>query len=257
MSGPDLPRAFTAAPLAHRGLHDVGQGRPENSRAAVRAALDAGYGIEVDIQLSRDGEAMVFHDYGLKRLTGREGPVRGHTAAELSDIALLHGDEGIPTLAEILDIVAGRAALLVELKDQDGALGPAVGPLEDRVAALVDGYDGPLALMSFNPHAVARLAERAPEVPRGLTTEAFPEDGWPVAPARLAELRGIPDYDRVGASFISHDRQDLSRDRVAELKAAGAAILCWTVRSLQQEEAARRVADNITFEGYLPAIDGG
>lgn len=247
-----LPDAFVTLPLAHRALH--GAGRPENSRGAIRAAIAAGYGIEIDLQLSADGQAMVFHDYDLGRLTGETGPIRRRSAAELSAIALKGGDEGIPGFAEILALVGGRVPLLVELKDQDGALGEAVGPLEAAAARDATGYAGPLAFMSFNPHSVARMARLAPGVPRGLTTCAFDGEDWPVPAARRHALAGIPDFDRVGAVFISHDRRVLGMPRVADLKAQGVPILCWTVRSPEEEAEARRVADNITFEGYAPPL---
>ena len=247
-----LPDSFRRIPIAHRALHDRSAGRIENSLAAVRAAVEGGWGIEIDVQLAADGEAMVFHDYDLARLTGSDGPVRDRRAEELGTLILTGGHEGIPTLSQVLEAVGGRVPLLVEVKDQDGGLGPDVGPLERAVARAIDGYRGDLALMSFNPHSVAALAELCPVVPRGLTTEAFRPGDWPVPEPRLAELSGIPDYDRVGASFISHGHRDLSSLRVAELKAQGAAILCWTIRSRDEEAAARRVADNVTFEGYLP-----
>ena len=254
---PGLPAAFLGAPIAHRAYHDRSAGRPENSAAAVRAAVAAGYGIEIDIQPSADGVPMVFHDYELARLTGRTGRISDLTAEELRRTPLLGGEAGVPTLAEVLEIVAGRVALLIEIKDQDGAMGPQVGPLERAVAAVLSGYRGPVAVMSFNPHSVAAMASAAPDVPRGITTwgwdpEEAAEDG--VDAAACARLRGIPDYDRVGACFISHHHLDLARPRVAELKAAGAAVLCWTIRSPQEEAAARRIAQNVTFEGYAAAL---
>lgn len=246
-----LPAAFLTRPIAHRALHDVSQGRPENSRAAVRAAVAAGYGIEIDLQPSADGVPMVFHDYDLRRLTGVPGRLRGLTAAELSEIALSGGDEGIPTLAEVLEIVAGQVPLLIEIKDQDGAMGPDVGPLEAATAQVLAGYAGPVAVMSFNPHAVAAFHLAAPGVPVGLTTSAYTATDWPLLPAKVrTHLAGIPDFDRVGASFISHEAADLGAPRVAALKAQGAAILCWTIRSPEAEAEARKIAQNITFEGY-------
>ena len=129
-----LPAAFQTRPIAHRALHDRSDGRPENSRAAIRAAIARGYGIEIDLQLSADGQAMVFHDYALDRLTSARGAIRDRTAEALGAIALTGGDEGIPTLAEVLAITAGQVPLLVEIKDQDGAMGPDVGPLEQATA---------------------------------------------------------------------------------------------------------------------------
>ncbi|MGR3713855.1 MAG: glycerophosphodiester phosphodiesterase family protein [Shimia sp.] len=252
---PKLDPAFVTTPLAHRALHDVADGRPENSRAAIRAAIDHGYGIEIDLQLSRDGVAMVFHDYQLDRLAEAKGAVRQRTAAELAQIALIGADEGIPTLREVLDLVAGRVPLLVEIKDQDGVMGPNIGPLEVAAAQDVVGYKGPLAFMSFNPHSIARMAELAPDVARGLVTDAYAADDWPLLKPEVRQnLRAIADYDRVGASFISHQARDLGNARVAELKASGAHVFTWTIRSPEQEAEARKVAENVTFEGYLAAM---
>ncbi len=252
---PDLPTIFLGPPIAHRALHDRPARRPENSRAAVRAAVAAGYGIEIDVQPSADGRAMVFHDYTLDRLTGSTGPVFAHDAETLGGIALTDADDGIPTLAEVLDIVAGEVALLIEIKSQDRAQSPGTGPLEAAVAADLRGYRGPVALMSFNPASVAEMARLCPDLPRGIVTEAYAEKDHPDLPTATRDrLRAIADYDAVGASFISHNWKDLSRPRVAELKAAGAAVLCWTIRSAEEEATARRVAQNVTFEGYAAAL---
>lgn len=250
-----LPSAFLAVPIAHRAYHDLTEGRPENSRAAVRAAVAAGYGIEIDLQLSKDGVPMVFHDETLERLTTREGWVCDLTAAELSAIALKGGEDGIPSLIEILALVAGKVPLLIELKDQTLRMAPTNARLETATAAALADYQGPVAVMSFNPHAIAHMARLAPALPRGLTTSAYDITEWaPLPPETCDRLRDIPDYDRVSASFISHEAGDLSRTRVADLAAQGAAILCWTIRSAEVEAAARRIAQNITFEGYPAAL---
>jgi len=250
-----LPPAFLGAPIAHRAYHDRAAGRPENSRAAIQAAITAGYGIEIDIQPSADGRAMVFHDYDLARLTGETGAVKQRGAEELGRLTLLGGKEGIPTLAEVLALVAGRVPLLIEIKDQDGAMGPGVGALEEAVVRDLSRYAGEVALMSFNPHSVAVLSEAMPDRPRGLTTCGYRLENWPLLPkATRTLLRDIPDYGRTGASFISHDARDLDRPRVAELKNEGAAVLCWTIRSPEAEAQARRIARNVTFEGYAAAL---
>ena len=250
-----LPRGFVNLPLAHRALHDVAQGRPENSRAAIRAAIEAGYGIEIDVQLSADGAAMVFHDYALDRLTHDSGAVRLRSAADLKAVPLKGGDEGIPDLPEVLQLVAGQVPLLIELKDQDGAMGTNLGPLEQATAAALKGYAGPVAVMSFNPNCVAMMRDLLPDVPRGLVTSAYRYDEWPLSKRTCDHLREIPDYDRTGSCFISHEVDDLDRARVAEIKAQGAMICCWTVRSFEVEQQARQIADNITFEGYNAALD--
>lgn len=249
-----LAKGFLSTPLAHRGLHDVAQGRPENSRAGFRAAIAAGYGIEIDVQQSADAQPMVFHDDALDRLAEATGAIRAHSAETLRQTRLRGGDEGIPELAHVLDIVAGQVPLLIEIKDQDGAMGPNVGALEDAVALALKGYEGPVAVMSFNPNSVRHMAGLCPEIPRGIVTDGYDEKDWPLPRQMREHLRRIPDYEAAGCSFISHNMHDLERPRVAELKSQGADILCWTVKSPQDEALARRVADNITFEQYLAAL---
>lgn len=249
-----LPPAFLRLPIAHRALHDRGAGRIENSPSAIAAAIDAGYAIEIDVQLSRDNVAMVFHDEDLGRLTAQSGLLADRTAAELVDMNLTGGPDCIPTLAQVLRQIAGRVPLLIEIKDQTGDMSVSDGRLEGAVAADLAGYAGPVALMSFNPHSVAHMARLWPSLPRGITTSAYTPADWAPLPAAICDhLRHIPDFDRTGSSFISHEAADLARPRVAELRAQGADILCWTIKSPQAEAAARRFADNITFEQYLAA----
>lgn len=255
MMRPRLDPAFLSAPIAHRCLHDPTQRRPENSMAAAQAAVEAGLGIELDLQLSADGEAMVFHDYETQRLTGQAGRTNQRTAQELKALGLLDSDAPMPTLNELLALVQGRVPLLIELKDQSGMFGPSDGRLEAATAQALEGYSGPTAVMSFNPFMVGHLAKLAPQIARGLTTYEFPAHELGVRLTTEQEkhrqwLASIAAYDEVGASFISHHWRDLGAPRVAELKGQGADVLCWTVRSVEDEQIARRVAQNITFEGY-------
>ncbi|MEY1557449.1 glycerophosphodiester phosphodiesterase family protein [Yoonia sp. R2331] len=246
-----LPPAFLERPIAHRGLHDRAAGRVENSLASIKAAVDAGYGIEIDIQASRDLVPMVFHDYDLSRLTAFKGAIAQHKAEELCKIGLTDDAGTIPTLKEVMELVAGAVPLLIEVKDQDGSLGPQIGGLKRAIAKLLKGYEGDVAVMSFNPHHIAEMAGLLPDVPRGLVTDPFNARDWPTIPeGTRRRLASIPDYDAVDACFVSHNVNDLASPRIAELKAQGAQVLCWTVRSAEVEAAARKVADNITFEGY-------
>lgn len=248
-----LHPAFLAAPIAHRGLHDRTKGRPENGLSAVRAALDAGYGLELDLQISSDGFAVVFHDYELDRVTGETGQVRRRSAEELGQIALTGSEDRIPRLSEVLALVGGRVPILLEIKEQSRSMGPVDGALERAVAADLAGYDGPVAVMSFNPASVAALADAAPEVPRGLTSGSYGDPEWaPLGPAILDRFRALDGFDETGCCFISHYHRDLSDSAVSALKARGTPVLCWTIKSPEAEAAARRIADNVTFEGYLP-----
>lgn len=241
---------FLRLPVAHRGLH--GEGVPENSMAAFRAAIAAGYAIECDIQRAMDSTPMVFHDYELARLTDIEnGTVASSTPAQLARLHLLGSDETIPTLAEMLDAVAGRTPLLIEIKDPTISSGPQVGSLPARVAEALRDYSGPVAVMSFNPHVIAAFHEAAPDIAVGLVTCGYEAGEWQMLDAETrGHLASIADFDRVGASFVSHDRTDLGNPAVAALKARGIPVLTWTIRSPEQEAEARRIADNITFEGY-------
>ena len=246
---------FLKTPFAHRGLHDIGTGRPENSMSAVMAAAAAGYGVELDVQMSKDGVAMVFHDYDLKRLTGSHGAVAQKTSTELRATKLLGSSEGIPTLWDVLHTVNGAVPLLIEIKDQDGAMGENVGALEVAVAEDLIDYTGDVALMSFNPHSVFALSRLCPTIPRGLVTDPYKHSDWPTVPKETcAVLSKIPDYERTSSSFISHSVDDLKSRHVARLKSQGAVILCWTVTSMEIEAEARKFADNITFEGYLAEL---
>lgn len=256
MSGnPCLPPGFLRQPFAHRGLHT--QGAPENSKAAIRAAIEAGYGIEIDVQPAADGTPMVFHDETLERLTQAEGAIAEHSVAELSVIKLSGSVETIPRLEDVLALVAGRVPLLIELKDQSGALLPGPATLEPATAAFLQDYQGPVAVMSFNPEMIATMAELAPDIPRGLVTCAFDPLHWPnLPPDRARALAQISAADPLGIAFISHEHHDLSAPAVVMQRGAGRAILCWTITDPEAERAALLHADAITFEGYLPEAAG-
>ncbi|MEA3044828.1 MAG: hypothetical protein QOH47_2666 [Sphingomonadales bacterium] len=221
-----------AKPFAHRGLH--GEGRIENSRAAFAAAIAVGHGIELDVQASADGEAVVFHDYDLERLTDGDGALRTLGAAELGRIRLKGSDETIPTLAEILALVAGRAPLLIEVKSP----GRRVAGLTRAVLRALADYRGPVAVMSFNPGIGRRLARLAPHILRGLVVT---EDGQPRRRRirrRLALWWSRPD-------FLAYDIRDLPSRFAA---AARLPVLTWTVRNEDDRRRAARHADQIIYE---------
>ncbi|MGR3541100.1 MAG: glycerophosphodiester phosphodiesterase family protein [Hasllibacter sp.] len=241
-----LPPGFLDRPFAHRALH--GEGAAENSDRAIDRAVAGGWGIEIDVQLTADGRAAVFHDYDLRRLTGRAGVARTATMADLAAMDLLGGGRPME-LGDALARTHGAVPVVIEVKDQTGDMGDGIGPLEDAVIAAARGHDGPLAVMSFNPHSAARM--KAAGLAAGLVTCAWTAGDWPHLPAERREaLRAMPGLE--GMDFVSHDRTDLASDRVARAKAAGKPVLCWTIRSEAQAARALRHADQITFEGFLP-----
>ena len=133
-------------PVAHRGLWSPG-GAPENSLGAFQAACQAGYGVELDVQLSADGEAVVFHDDHLKRMTGAEGRIRDYSVDDLAQMRLAGTEEYVPTLLETLAVIGRRAMVHVELKTPYGE----VGPLEQRVHEVLMDHVGPTCVIGFNP----------------------------------------------------------------------------------------------------------
>jgi glycerophosphoryl diester phosphodiesterase len=243
---------FQTIPIAHRGLHNFAEGVPENSPAAFARAIEKGYGIELDLQCSADGQAMVFHDLELDRLTDETGLVQEKTAAKLGQIRLKNGADCIPTLAQTLAQVNGQVPLLIEIKDQDGQLGKNVGPIGDDITRLLKYYKGPVAVMSYNPHAIAAVGALARDVSLGLVTGNLKDPFWDVLPDEVRQhMAKMAEFDASGACFISHNQNNLNSPHVARLKARGIPVLCWTIRSQEHERQARKVADNITFEDYL------
>jgi len=225
-------RTLFARPFAHRGLH--GAGLTENSRAAFRAAIEAGHGIELDVQATADGEAIIFHDYELSRLTDASGKLAEMTAEALAETPLKGESEGLPTLTEILALIDGRSPLLIEVKSP----GRRVAALSGAVARATDSYMGPMAVMSFNPAVPRWFAHHRPDVLRGLvvTEEGRPERN------RLKRRLSLW-WSR--ADFLGYDIRDLP-SRFA--KASGLPVATWTVRTEAQHATAGRHANQIIYE---------
>jgi glycerophosphoryl diester phosphodiesterase len=238
-------RLFSPA-FAHRGLWSRG-GPPENSLAAFEAACDGGYGIELDVQLSSDGDAMVFHDDRVSRLTGRPGRLADYTAAELGTIRLDKTDETIPTLADTLAVVGRRAMVLVELKTRFGA----VGPLEQRVHEVLIDHAGPVAVIGFNPYSHAWFADRFPGVLRGLNSHAYRGlDASGLAPEQRRSFAELEHAAIARPHFLALGLDMLPSPRVDKLRAEGAPVVAWTTRSPGDWERIERHCDNQIFEGF-------
>jgi glycerophosphoryl diester phosphodiesterase len=240
-----------AKPIAHRGLHDAARGVIENSAGAVRAAIAADYGIEVDLQISADGEAFVHHDDVLGRLTEGEGRLDQLSAAELKRVRYRDSDEHILTLGELCDLVDRRVSLLLELKSRfDGD-----DRLPTRVAAVLAGYGGPVAPMSVDPRQLGVLRQRAPALPRGIVAAKYrPHPYWDQMPPWLRYGMGslLPSVP-VRPQFVAYGFDDLP----AAAPTVARHVLClpvltWAVRSAADRERARHFADQIIFEGFRP-----
>jgi glycerophosphoryl diester phosphodiesterase len=239
-----------ARPVAHRGLHDASAGIIENTAGAVQAAIDAGFAIEVDLQLTADGEAVVFHDETLDRLTDGTGPLAARTAADLKAVAFKACADRIQTLSELLDQVAGRVPLLIEIKGQ----GPNLGPLERRAAELVSAYPGPAALMSFDTRSVALIRRLAPGIVRGIVAERFDDPAeWPdLTLRRRLMMRHLVPALWCRPHFIAYHVKALPAAAPMITRALGLPLLTWTVRTAADRATAVRWADQMIFEGFRP-----
>ena len=242
---------LTARPIAHRGLHDASLGIVENTAAAMQAALAAGYGIEVDLQISADGEAMVHHDAVLGRLTEGDSRLDQLTSAELKRVKFRGSQERMLSLGDLCDLIAGRVALLPELKSRfDGDR-----RLAERVAALLSGYKGPVAPMSFDPLQLHVLRQKAPSLPRGIVAAKYkPHPYWDQMPPRLRYKMGslLPAVP-ARPQFVSYMVDNLP----ALAPWIARHILClpliaWVVRTEAERQRAARYADDIIFEGFRP-----
>lgn len=223
---------------AHRGLH--GPGAPENSLAAFAAAADRGLGIECDVQRSADGHAMVFHDWELDRLTGESGPVAARTAAQLGRIALAGNGGPIPSLRQVLDLVAGRVPLLIEVKSRRDRR-PA--PLCLAVRRELEGYRGVHGVMSFDPRVSRWFAVHSPHTPRGLVVT---EEKGKTLPGRIRRHLA---FRHARPDFLAYDIRDLPSRFAAARRRRGVPVLTWTVRSAAHRERAARHADAPIAEG--------
>lgn len=242
---------LTARPIAHRGLHDAGRGVIENTAVAIAAAAEAGYGIEVDLRIAADGTVMVFHDATLDRLTAATGPLVARTAASLKKIAITGTDARMLTLPELLELVGGRVPLLLEVKSH---WGDDTG-MERKIADDLQSYDGPVAVMSFDPHMLERFKAHAPGLPRGIVAERFRQTAYwsQLSSWRRFMLRHMLHGLSTRPHFVAYDIKGLpSAAPLVARHGLGLPLLTWTVRTTAEQRRARRYADAMIFEGFRP-----
>ena len=232
---------------AHRGLH--GNGIPENSCTAFRLAVEAGYGIELDLQTTKDGEVVVFHDGTMKRMCGESvsGGVSDYTLAELSEMRLAETDEKIPTFAEVLALVDGKVPLCIEIKnDGDGI------DTVRRALALLAEYEGRYCIESFNPLIIRYVKKHAPHIVRGVLSQRFFKHKEYRKP--LYFLLGILALNFLAKpDFIAFNGHDAASLPLRYARKCGAYTLAWTVASEEDEAYVRSHGfDSVIFEKYVP-----
>ncbi len=236
-----------ARPIAHRGLHDQNLSVVENTEAAFAAAVNHDYAIECDIQLTAEGEAVVFHDEELARVTEGKGLVIDFTVPELKKLKYRQSNARMQTLNELLEQIDGAVPLVIEIKTiWDGGR-----PLTMRALKVLETYNGPYGLMSFDPDAVALLADVSPGTVRGMTADRAVDpyyDG--LSAAQRLELQQFAHIKRTRPDFVSFDFKGLPFAPVQELQKNGVPVITWTIKSKEDEALARHFSDQVTFEGY-------
>ena len=244
------PDWLTARAVAHRGLHDPRSGLVENTMPAFEAAIGRGFAIECDVQVTAEGDAVVFHDDRLDRLTGESGPVAARSVRELAAMAVRGAGDTIPSLARMLAEIDGRTPLVIEVKSRfDGDM-----RLADAVAGALGAYHGPAALMSFDPAVMRHLASHRTGRPLGIVATRMTRSHWPHVPAGRRMLASLLLHGpALRADFIAYDQARLPA--VAPLLLCGLgrkALLSWTVRDAATARRVLRHADQIIFEGFDP-----
>jgi glycerophosphoryl diester phosphodiesterase len=242
------PDWLIARPIAHRGLHDAAVGRIENTATAALAAIAGSYAIECDVQISADGEAMVFHDDDLDRLTEGRGPVASLSAADLERVAFKNTTDTMMTLGDYCDLIDGRVTLIVEIKSRfDGDR-----RLAERVVKVLGAYNGPTAAMSFDPGTVSIVRNMAPGILRGIVAERrYSHKEWNfLTRAQKRNLAWMLHADTSRPQFIAYHINDLPAAVPRLARAFGLPILTWTVRTDAQRQIAKRNADQMIFEGF-------
>lgn len=230
---------------AHRGLH--GNGIPENSMVAFRAALEQGYGIELDIHLLKDGNLAVMHDSSLKRTAGADCKIEALTTEELAQYTLEGTQEPIPLFSQVLGLYAGKAPLIVELKPVGGNH----AALADAAVQAMANYDGPYCMESFDPRCVHHLKKYHPQIIRGQLAEDFCAGGDDLSPMirfcmthNLFNFLTVPDFVAYRFEHRKHTpSNDLCR-RVWDLQGVS-----WTIKTREDYDTAVR-------EGWLPIFEG-
>lgn len=245
------PDWLAARPVAHRGLHDISRGIVENMPGAVQAAISGNFSIEVDIQLSADGEAMVHHDHALGRLTEATGPVVAKTAAELKAIKFKDTPERMMSLIDLCAIVAGRVPLVIEVKSRfDGDR-----KLVTRMAEVLASYQGQAVGMSFDPDQVLALRELLPSRPRGIVAQRSYEDEYwaDLTPQQRDSMLYLRHGFRTQPHFVAFkvDHLPAPAPWIAR-NVFGCALLGWTVRTPEQRKRVGQYADQMIFEGFVP-----
>ena len=239
--------AFRSVRYAHRGLHWAGA--PENSLSAFKAAVDAGYGIELDVRLSSDGELVVFHDATLDRMTGEKGKVNERTLEELRTIRLGDSSDTVPAFRDVLRLVDGKVPLLVEIKEEAGEYG-----VSEKTVEILREYKGAFIVESFNPLALRRVKKLAPEIIRGFLSQNFwKQKKYRTALYFLVQNMLFNCVSRPDFIAFCHEDADMRALKFIKRHHKKTPLIAWTVESARDDAVAvKNGFSGIIFQNYYP-----
>ena len=236
--------AFMGVHYAHRGLFDNETEAPENSLVAFRKAVEAGYGIEFDVQLSKDDFPVVFHDASLKRMCGVDGKVWEFTLEELQNMKLANSNETIPTLEQVLEVIGGKVPLIIEYK---------MDRVDTKVCeignAVLENYKGTYCMESFHPFAVQWYRKHRPNIMRGQLSQDFSKTNYKgiqywLMTHLLTNFLTRPD-------FIAYKHEDAKKFSRRICRMLGALSVAWTIKSKEQYEKAKSHFDLVIFDSFI------
>ncbi len=220
-------------PLAHRGLYD--QETPENTLGAFQKAIDHGYGVELDLQMTKDGTVVVFHDYDLGRLLDLKGDILEVDYAFIKEAQVLKTKEKVPTFIEFLALINGQIPILIEVKEH-----PNIGPTEEKILACLKDYQGDFAIQSEDPKIVEWFLKKAPHYTIGQLAEAIRDDD--------GEYWNNLNH---GVQFFANCIDDINRQRILDVRKK-IPVIMWTVRTQQELVEYQNYYDNYIFEKWRP-----
>lgn len=234
-------KKYKGARFAHRGLH--GDGAAENSMTAFRRAIEAGYGIELDIRLSKDGKLVVYHDATLERVSGINEKVENKTLEELKEIKLLDTEDTVAAFGDVLNLVSGKVPLLVEIKEEHGS----TAVTEAAIKVLSD-YEGDFIVESFNPFSLALIRKRMPDALRGILSDNFLKNKKHRSPTFFIVQYMLTNF-LVRPDFVAFEKNGYKNPSFRICRALGALSFAWTTTSEDEENAALAHGfDGLIFE---------
>lgn len=244
---------FKGQLIAHRGYFDNDAGVPENSLSAFERAIEKGYVIELDVQVSADGTAYVFHDQDVERMCGQPGKMYELTNVQLNKLRLLGTDERIPTFKEVLELIDGKVPLLVEVK---GVSGDDPAAISEAAAKLLDQYDGAYVVQSFNPFALQWFRQNRPAVARGLLSKDFMADPEGLSLVNRIALSTMATNILARPNFISYELKWSSQLNFSVIRAlSGIDCFAWTLKSQEElDQAVAQKFDSYIFDSFEPQL---